>query len=59
MQACPMCQMGIGFNPVLEKHRRAKHEICFDHVQNEIVCDICSHDDVTNDDSVNKLGEFQ
>ena len=54
-----MCQMGIGFNPVLEKHRRAKHEICFDHVQNEIVCDICSHDDVTNDDSVNKLGEFQ
>ena len=23
------------------------------------MCDICSHDDVTNDDSVNKLGEFQ
>ena len=26
--------------------------------QNKIVCDICSHDDLTNDDSVKKLGEF-
>ena len=27
--------------------------------QNKIVCDICSHDDLTNDDSVKQLGEFQ
>ena len=26
--------------------------------QNKIVCDICSHDNLTNDDSVKKLGEF-
>ena len=26
--------------------------------QNKIVCGICSHDDLTNDDSVKKLGEF-
>ena len=26
--------------------------------QNKIVCDISSHDDLTNDDSVKQLGEF-
>ena len=26
--------------------------------QNKLVCDICSHDDLTNGDSVKKLGEF-
>ena len=24
--------------------------------QNKLVCDICTHDDLTNDDSVKKLG---
>ena len=27
--------------------------------QNKLVCDICTHDDLSNDDSVKKLGEFQ
>ena len=26
--------------------------------QNKIVCDICSHDDLTNDESVKRLGGF-
>ena len=27
--------------------------------QNKLVCDICTHDNLTNDDSVKKMGEFQ